>query len=157
MQSRSLVDSQEACVAWLHVWKRRGLRAPHKPLLMLVALSELRAGRERLMTFPEIDRRLAPLLRKYTSSKSVHTEYPFWRLQRDGVWEVPNGESLARRASNSDPLRSELLQKGVRGGFTEVMFSKLRLDEEFRSEFVEAMLRHFPAISHKEVLHDVGL
>lgn len=142
---------------WLTVWKRRGIRAPHKPLLLMIALRELLTGRERLIPFTEFDRELRPLLRKYTTSKSVHTEYPFWRLQRDGIWEVVGGDSLKRRASNSDPLRSELLTEPVRAGFSEAMFSRLHGDPHFRTEFVREMLRHFPAKIHAELLRDAGL
>lgn len=147
----------DACTVWLNVWKRRGIRAPHKPLLLLVALRELLNGRERLLEFREFDDKLRPLLRKYTTSKAIHTEYPFWRLQRDGIWEVASSDSLKRRASNSDPLRSELLSKRTRGGLSEPMFQKLRTDADFRAEFVREMLRHFPATAHDELLRDVGL
>jgi putative restriction endonuclease len=123
----------------------------------MIALRELLSGRERLISFTEFDAKLGPLLRKYTTSKSVHTEYPFWRLQRDGIWEVAGGDSLKRRASNSDPLRSELLSKAVPAGFSEPMFARLRSDPDFRGEFVREMLRHFPAKIHTELLQDVGL
>ena len=133
-----------------------GIRATHKTLLMLVALRELLEGRQRLMAFSELDTKLRPLLRKYTAAKSVHTEYPFWRLQRDRVWEVPDGSGLTRRASNTDPLRSELLRNNVPGGFTEPICRALQRDAEFRQEFIGAMLRHFPE-AHEELLRDVGI
>ena len=39
----------------LNVWKRHGERAPHKPLLILLALSRIVAARERLA--PEVQLR----------------------------------------------------------------------------------------------------
>lgn len=112
---------EDTCKAWLNVWKRRGIRAPHKPLLLLVALRGALDDSDRLMPFRWWDEKLRPLLRRYTTSKSLHTEYPFWRLQRDGLWEVLGGEGLIKRRSNDDPLKSALIANNVRGGFTESM------------------------------------
>jgi len=104
--SKSLRDAY-AAVEGLHSWSRAGQRAPHKPLLILLALSRTKAAEPRLVEFSAIERPLRDLLVRYgPERKHHHPEYPFWRLQSDRIWEVIGGESLPRRVSNTDPLAS---------------------------------------------------
>ena len=79
----------------INTWKRGAIRAPHKRLLVLLGLARITGPPRR----------------------SVHTEYPFWRLQKDGLWDVPSGSALARRSSDTDPRKSELIKHDVVGGF----------------------------------------
>ena len=73
----------------LKVWKSRDKRAPHKPLLALWAIGGCVRGEARLTTYDLEDRELANLLRRFgLHRRTIHTEDPFWRLQRDDVWEV---------------------------------------------------------------------
>jgi hypothetical protein len=48
--------------AELQTWKRDGERAPHKPLLILLALGRLQRGDDRLMSFVSIEKDLSQLL-----------------------------------------------------------------------------------------------
>src|SRR5262245_4015435 len=92
-------------------WKRGEVRAPHKPLLVLLSLARLTQGKERLESFENLEGPLQRLLEQFGPyRRRVHPEYPFWRLQNDRLWEVPNGSSLARRKSNTDPPKSELIK-----------------------------------------------
>ena len=71
----------------INVWKRGAERAPHKPLLLLYALGKCQRGESRAMPYAEVDPALQGLLRAFgPPRKSYHAEYPFWRLQHDGVW-----------------------------------------------------------------------
>lgn len=91
----------------LNVWKTRDMRAPHKPLLALWAIGRCVRGEARLASFDLVDRELADLLRRFgPHRKTIHAEDPFWRLQRDDVWEVdrprlvrPSAEGDARSSS----------------------------------------------------------
>lgn len=66
----------------LNIWRREGERAPHKPLLLLLALGALAQEKPRLIPFAEFDKPLQDLLREFgPPRKSFHSEYPFWRLQ----------------------------------------------------------------------------
>lgn len=68
----------------LKVWNRAGVRAPHKPLLILVALGRLSREERRLIRFTETRAELTSLLRDFgPPRKSYHPEYPFWHLQSD--------------------------------------------------------------------------
>src|SRR6266498_2400824 len=77
----------------LSIWRQGDQRAPHKPLLVLYALGRWQRGKAEV-TFAEAEPGLTALLREFgPPRKSAHPEQPFWRLQRDGVWNVtaPSG------------------------------------------------------------------
>lgn len=143
----------------LNVWKRGGQRAPHKPLLLLLALARVARGEPRLIPFGEIDEPLQGLLKRYgPPRKSYHPEYPFWRLQNDGLWEVPGSEHLTRRGGQTDVLKSELLKYSVVGGFPEPIYALLRKDATLRMQLASSLLdAHFPASLHADILSEVGL
>jgi putative restriction endonuclease len=69
----------------LSVWQRGSERAPHKPLLILLALGALSRG-QRSLSFEQVETKLVELLKEFgPTRKSYHAEYPFWRLQNDGL------------------------------------------------------------------------
>jgi putative restriction endonuclease len=103
----------------LTVWRRGGERAPHKPLLVIYAIARLLRGKTRMVEYAEVDRDLGKLLLEFGPPRqSVHPEYPFWRLQNDGVWKLSRAEALSTRRGNTDAKKSELLAHHVEGGFT---------------------------------------
>jgi putative restriction endonuclease len=143
----------------LNVWKRNGERAPHKPLLSLLALAALSRGETRLFSFNTIDKPLQNLLREFgPPRKSFHSEYPFWRLKNDGVWEVANATTLECRRGNSDPKKSELIKHNVLGGFTPGVFNLLSLNRSLLRNVVQQLLDfNFPESYHEDILAAVGL
>lgn len=147
-----------ARISALRTWRRGGQQAIHKPLLLLYALGRIQPGAERLLPFTEVDRDVKPLLERYGPPRSAyHTEYPFWRLQNDGIWEVASDAPLRSRARNSDPPRSELLTKGARGGFKAVLFAALRDDRSLTTELCSALLKaNFPQESHPAIMAAIG-
>ena len=146
-------------ISSLNVWRRRSERAPHKPLLLLVALARVTQGADRLIKFEELDTILHRLLLQYGPPRhSVHPEYPFWRLQADGIREVVSSQSLTPRRGNTDPLKSELLMYGVKGGFPENIWSEFCGDRAFLEKVARMLLEaHFPESFHDDILTDVGL
>ena len=85
----------------VNVWQRGDERAPHKPLLLLLALARLQRGDDRLMLFEDVDTKLAALLRDFgPARKTTHPELPFWYLQTDGIWELPEREELKAAVSH---------------------------------------------------------
>jgi putative restriction endonuclease len=142
----------------LNVWKRGEKRAPHKPLLVLYALGQLEIG-NRWLPFRDVDEKLRKLLVEFgPSRKRHHPEYPFWRLQNDGIWTVPHDEPLTRRQSNTDPLKSELLEHDIHGGFTDTVWTLLNENRSLRHDLTRLILdEHFQPSFHEDLCNAVGL
>lgn len=89
---------------------------------------------------------------------SIHSEHPFWRLQHDGIWEVPNSESFQARESNDDAKKSELLKYEAVGGFASNIFEELRRSVSLQTAVTMVVLyEYFPKEKHDEILEAVGL
>lgn len=102
----------------IKVWKRGAERAPHKPLLLLYALGRCSREEPREVSFQEVDEQLSALLVEFgPTQKAQHSEYPFWRLQNDGLWEVYGDEEIQTWPREKDQKKSELLRVNARGGF----------------------------------------
>ena len=143
----------------INVWKRGGERAPHKPLLILYAMGKCQRNEGRLIPYSEVDEKLHSLLIEFGPlRKSVHPEYPFWRLQNDGIWEVLDADKLKRRKNSSDVLKSDLIKNNIFGGFIEPIYKSLRKDGRLLSEIAQIILtRNFPESIHDDILRTVGL
>ena len=143
----------------MNVWKRGEERAPHKPLLLLYALGKCQQGEPRALSYAEIDPVLQALLRSFgPSRKSYHSEYPFWRLQRDGIWELQGAELVSSRQGNTDAKKSDLLKFNVSGGFPESIYEILRENPRLITEIACDLLeRNFPSSIHDDILDAVGL
>ncbi|MBD3322374.1 MAG: restriction endonuclease [Chitinivibrionales bacterium] len=145
--------------AEINVWKRGSQRAPHKPLLLLYALGRCNRGSSRTVVFSEVDPILQKLLRQFgPSRRSYHPEYPFWRLQNDGIWELENAESVELRKGQTDAKKSELLSHDVSGGFPRPIYELLSRDKAFIAEIARDILdQNFPTSMHDDLLQAVGL
>jgi len=143
----------------LGVWRRRGQRAPHKPLLLLYALGRLERGETRYVPYRDVDEPLRRLLQDFgPPRRSYHSEYPFWWLRSDGIWEVAEKAPLPRRSGNKEPSRRALLAQGVEGGFTAPVQKLFGRNPELRREVAQRVLAaHFPESLHAEILSRVGL
>jgi len=97
----------------------KGVRAPHKPLLLLYVLSRLWIEQEyRLFSYEEIKPKLTELLNRFYESKKNHTtKDPFTRLLTDQVgWELKGIDDFQRDHA-SKLSETELIDRGVSGGF----------------------------------------
>jgi putative restriction endonuclease len=146
-------------VGQINVWKRGDQRAPHKPLLLLLALGKCARREERLIPYEEVDESLRPLLVEFGPSRqSYHPEYPFWRLKNDGLWELTDTDDLELRQSSTDAKKSELLRHHVRGGLAEPVFRALQDDSDLLFDVVDLLLeRNFPESLHADICNAVGL
>lgn len=142
----------------LRLWQRGGVRAPHKPLLVLYAIGKLLRGEGRLIPYSEVDENLGNLLREYGPKRSRYvTEFPFWRLQNDGIWEIPGAESI-RETSSGDAKKGDLVRYNVSGGFTEDIARQLEKDSGLALEIVQNMLdAHSPYLIHEDILQAAGI
>lgn len=66
-----------------------GRYAPHKPLLILLALARVQRGDQRMAAFTELEPRLKALLMEFGPSKSADRRHlPFWHLGTDKQGEL---------------------------------------------------------------------
>lgn len=143
----------------LNVWRRGDERAPHKPLLVLLALGRLQSGCPRLLPFDEIESPLTRLLEEFgPPRKSIHPELPFYHLQTDGVWEIDEQAPLTRRQGSKNPLRTELRKWKVGGGFVPKLYEEMKERPEAVRELArEVLAAHFPESLHEGIARSVGL
>lgn len=142
----------------LNLFRKDGVRAPHKPLLVILAIGELLRGKGRLLPYSEIDTKLGKLLSEYGPRRtSQGTQYPFWRLQNDGIWIVSDAK-MVRRTGSGDAFKRDLIDYNVHGGFTKEMASLLQADSDLSIEIVQGLLDgHFPDTWHEDILQSAGI
>ena len=143
----------------LNVWSRSGVRAPHKPLLLLLVLGRKSQGLPDEVSFREIEEKLKDLLIEFGPLRGAyHPEYPFWRLQNDGIWQVSSDSPLRSRASNTDVPVTELRQKNARGRLPQSASDEFRASPRLLMEVAESILdSHFPYSLHEDIAAAVGL
>lgn len=146
----------------LSVWRQGDQRAPHKPLLILIALARLQRDDPRLLPYREIEQALTRLLQEFgPPRRSFHPEYPFWHLQADGLWEVAERGSLeaARgdRERKKDVPAAILRNCNAHGGFPVDIYNALRANRQLLHEVAGRLLEtHFPHSIHGDILDAVG-
>jgi len=130
-----------------------GRRAPHKPLLVLLALSQMQACGSSALSWSVVEDRLGALLDEFgTSAKagSSSAAYPFTRLRSDLVWQ------LTRDVPNDSvgPLNIGPIE----GQFTsEIEAELLRSPEVFNAVARSLVESQFPLSMAADVLSAVGL
>jgi putative restriction endonuclease len=154
-------DSQEILRRFrsLSVWSKGGQRAPHKPLLCLLAISRLASREGRLLPFAVLEKPLRRLLTDFGPPRKVcHPEYPFWALQHDeDIWEVRTS-SPVNGQPNAYPTTAALLRNGAEAGFQAEIHRALERDETLRTRvIVELLEAHFPETLHEDILQSLGL
>lgn len=165
-EPRSVFQSEQELLERLTrvvVWKKNDERAPHKPLLLLWALARIQRGEDRLFPYAELHEPLETLLIDFgPDRRSYHPEYPFWRLQNDGIWEIPEREVLLeaiadRKRQGHVPPRI-LRQHHTQGGFTDEIDAQLRSSPDLINRITDAILHeHFPSSIHHDILDAVGM
>ena len=141
----------------LTTWANGNERAPHKPLLILLALGELSRGNA-TVRFADAVEPLTELLRRFgPARKAYHPEYPFWRLQRDGVWEVVGVYEIPI-SQDGGATRGALLAADACGRFPDEIRNGLTSEPELIGELARRLLRtHFPDSMHEDILDAIGL
>ena len=143
----------------LRQWGSRGERAPHKPLLVLYAIGKLLRGEDRLISYiDDIEENLENLLREFGPRRDSHNpQFPFWRLQNDGIWEVSDADQI-RETVSGDAYITDLRNYNVSGGFNETVFAQLQSDSELVFEVIHKLLeKHFPPSIHEDILQAVNI
>lgn len=140
----------------LNVDRSGGVRKPHKPLLLLLAIARIVRRGERELEFGEVEAALLPLLRLYAPPvRSPDPRLPYWHLRSDEVWSVLGSERLALQA-NGRPTLADL--RRTRGCIADRFVGPLLADEGFARDAVARLLdEHFEPSLHPDILAAVGL
>lgn len=137
--------------------ERGGVRAPDKPLLLLYALARVQAGESRLVAFADAERALGELLADFGPPRPTEPRFPFWHLQRDGLWDIPEREELQQAAGGGRPT-TRALRAGAHGGLPEGVDRMVREDPELLRHGAHALLdRHFEPSLHGPICSALGL
>ncbi|QNP71767.1 HNH endonuclease [Streptomyces roseirectus] len=140
-------------VAELRQWSRHGVRAPHKPLLLLYALGRFRQDEDELK-YSAVEGELKRLLAEYGPTRPTTPAYPFHHLVNDGVWEVRSELGDESPGSGVRLLR----ESGATGRLAPSLQGELRRRPELLWQLVQLILeRHFPPSLHGELCEAVGL
>ena len=68
----------------IRVWQQGDKRAPHKPLLLLLALGRLQRQEAPIVEFSQIDAPLKTLIDEFgPSGAGKNRHFPFWHLASD--------------------------------------------------------------------------
>lgn len=137
----------------LRQYQGDGKRAPHKPLLVLLALGQMVNTGSSAMPWSVVQARLGDLLAEFGTSSTSGTAsaaYPFTRLRSDGVWQlsrdVPN--------DNVGPLNAEPIE----GHFTSEIEQELLRSSDSLNAVARALVEsQFPLTIAPDVLTAVGL
>lgn len=111
-----------------------------------------------MVSYADTRGELAALLSRFGPPReTLHPEQPFWRLQKDGVWEVSNADRIVL-TSKGDPHVGSLLREDAHGGLPEDIYAGLQADGKLAVEITYGLLdAHFPSTRHDDVLQAVGI
>lgn len=140
----------------LNVNRSGDRRAPHKPLLLLVAIAKLLQG-ERELSFGEVESLLRPLLNAYAPPvQSRHQpELPYWFLRSDRLWEIPGDTNLPLQQGGFPQMAG---LRATSGHLPEVYANALLSSKSLVNTVVQMILDgHFPESLHEDILAAVGL
>ena len=143
----------------IRTWKKDGVEAPHKTLVLLMALAKAQAG-TRWLSFTTVNEPLKRLIERFGKDRASYgVEDPFWRLKNDkgGFWEVRNAPTDRLQEADA-PTEQELLDWDAKAGFTQDVYDALRQNPQWVIDVAEAVYGEHPTgSSREEVFRAVGL
>jgi putative restriction endonuclease len=141
-------------MAALRQWARNGVRAPHKPLLLLYALGRFQEDADAPLPYTAVEGDLQRLLSEYGPPRKTTPAYPFHHLTSDGVWEVRTDRGPGSPGSGVRDLR----ESGATGRLTPELQAALRREPDLLGRIARLLLDlHFPPSLHGELCEAVGL
>ncbi|QCO00517.1 hypothetical protein D3093_35315 (plasmid) [Azospirillum argentinense] len=133
-----------------------GVRAPHKPLLLLYALARLKDGQERIR-YRDAASILPTLIRTYGPvGTRARASDPFVRLRSDGIWSLDAHSSIFDASGQGRP--AAMADADTLGGFTTGVLELLHQQPALIDQAVRRILdTNFPASLHEDIAAAVGL
>lgn len=133
-----------------------GVRAPHKPLLLLYALASFKDGREAIH-YRDAEAVLPPLLRTYgPQGTKARVADPFVRLRSDGIWRLDAAPNLFDASGQGRPAAMSIANP--EGGFTAEIIRMLRRQPDLADKAAMRLLEtNFAPGLHEGIAAAVGL
>jgi putative restriction endonuclease len=72
----------------IHANRDQGFIKPHKYLVLLLSLRELRENKTSALAWNESSSQIERLIEQFNNKRNVNAKNPFFRLSSDGIWEV---------------------------------------------------------------------
>ncbi|MHA6247951.1 phosphorothioated DNA-binding restriction endonuclease [Pontibacter sp. CAU 1760] len=140
----------------INTWKSKGTRAPHKPLLILIALGEIQRGNIGFIPYTSIEPKLKDLLIDFGPyRKSYYPNFPFTKLANDGLWQL-NEPALID--TKQDYTSKFLREHHLAGKFPEHVTQQLKQNPALLQNIAVIILeQNFPETLHQNILDAVGL
>ncbi len=140
--------------AGLRQWRRDGVRAPHKPLLLLYALGRFQADGEGELRYSAVEEDLKRLLAEYGPPRPTTPAYPFHYLTGDEVWEVRTDAGTG----SPGPLIGELRSSGATGRLAPDLRAALSREPSLLPRMARVLLDlNFPPSLHADLCEAAGL
>jgi putative restriction endonuclease len=141
---------------------REARYAPHKPLLLLVALARLQQGQPRQFSFKAVEPELKQLLTEFGPSNAPNTRHlPFWHLHTDEqgkLWELQLPADLQQHPRGTAPGLMAMRRGDVSAGFSTEVEQALRAHPGLVVEIARGLLQDsFPETLHEDIAQAVGL
>lgn len=144
-----LQNNPEGELLHLNQWRGAGgRRAPHKPLLLLMALAELARAGSSALVWLEMHEDLARLIAEFgqpsTRATAKTAAYPFTRLQNDKVWSLsaevaPDDDKALHTLNPTGKLRADIEQALIKRG-TIAAIARQVAEQEFAPSLVPDVL-----------------
>ena len=138
--------------------KGRRTRTPQASARIVCLSGNCYEVRSRLIPYSEVDSNLGNLLKEFGPKRANYRpKYPFWHLQTDKVWEIPDATQILHE-SHGDVRKGDLLHHNASGGFPEKIARTLQNDSKLVFEIIQRLLNaHFPSTLHEDILTAVGI
>jgi len=142
--------------------QRAGVYAPHKPMLILLALARVQRGELRMVEFAAIEALLKQLLAEFgPSSAAKSRHYPFWHLATDGhgaLWDLSGPREVLKRPAGATPSLRELREHHIKAGFPADIDEALRHIPGLLQAVASRVLdTYFPSTLHADIVATLGL
>ncbi len=141
----------------IRIFAKGGKLAPHKPLLILYALSKLKNEKIERISFDEAEDIVGPLIQSYGPFNAKTTvAYPYARLANDKskIWWV---ETHQKNASG-DLNVTEARDRHLKAGFSEDILAEFKENPRLIDNVAINLLeRNFPPGLHSDILEAIGL
>lgn len=141
----------------VRVFAKGGKLAPHKPLLLLYALSRLKNEKTERISFTDAEDVVSPLIQTYGPFNAKTTvAYPFARLanEKSNIWWIDEYEKNA----SGDLKLTEARDRKLQAGFSDDVLAAFRKNPKLIDNVAVNLLeRNFSPSLHQDILGAVGL